>query len=149
MALMPAWRSVPTLLPLLRDRKLAIAVFAAAVLLLGVFSAGVMGWPCPFFHLTGIPCPGCGLTRATSLLLRGDVQSSLNLHAFAPVVLLGLGLVGSAGVLPERARQRWLDKLILLEERTGIVLILLGALIIYWLARLVFMNSAFVQLIRS
>jgi hypothetical protein len=58
-------------------------------------------------------------------------------------------MVLSAAVLPENVRQRWLDKMILIEQRTGVVLILLAALILYWLARLIFLNSAFVQLIRG
>jgi uncharacterized protein DUF2752 len=144
-----AWRSFPTLFPLLRDRKLAIVTLCFAVLLLSLFASGVPGWPCPFFHVVGIPCMGCGLTRATYFLLHGDLRSSLTYHAFAPIFVLGLTLVGSAGLLPERARQPLIDKLIILEQRTGVVLILLAALILYWLARLVFMNSAFVQLIRG
>jgi hypothetical protein len=144
-----AFASFPTLFPVFRDRKLAIAALGATALLLLLFSSGVASWPCPFLHLTGIPCPGCGLTRATYFLMRGDVHTSLTYHAFAPVVLIGLGLVGTAAVLPDRARQSWIDKLVLFEQRTGAVPILLVALLLYWLARLVFMNLAFVQLIRG
>jgi Protein of unknown function (DUF2752) len=146
---MLAWESFPTLSPLLRDRKLALAALGSAALLLSLSASGVAGWQCPFLHITGIPCPGCGLTRATYLLLRGDIHASLTFHAFAPIVLLGIAVVGSAGLLPDRARQPWIDKLVILERRTGVILILLAALIVYWLARLIFMNSAFIQLIRG
>ncbi len=43
------------------------------------------GWPCPLRALTGIPCPTCFLTRATSAALCGDVAGSLRLHAFGPI----------------------------------------------------------------
>jgi hypothetical protein len=48
------------------------------------------GWPCPLRALTGIPCPTCFLTRATGAALRGDLPSSLQLHAFGPVVATAL-----------------------------------------------------------
>ena len=41
------------------------------------------------YRLTlGLPCPGCGLTRATVHLLHGDLATSLRLHPFG--VLLAL-----------------------------------------------------------
>jgi hypothetical protein len=47
--------------------------------------------PCPFHAMTGWWCPGCGLTRATHHLLRGDVATALSYHALVPVVL-GVGV---------------------------------------------------------
>lgn len=38
----------------------------------------IFGMICPFKILTGFDCPGCGLTRATLALLRGDIKSSLH-----------------------------------------------------------------------
>src|SRR4051812_14423957 len=35
---------------------------------------------CPFALLTGQPCPGCGLTRATLALLRGDLGDAVRFH---------------------------------------------------------------------
>ncbi|MBQ4262916.1 MAG: DUF2752 domain-containing protein [Bacilli bacterium] len=32
---------------------------------------------CPLFNLFHIPCPGCGLTRALKLLLKGKILESL------------------------------------------------------------------------
>jgi Protein of unknown function (DUF2752) len=146
---MLALRSFPTVFPVLRDRKLSLILLGTGVLLIALFAAGVPLWPCPLLHIAGIPCPGCGLTRATYFLLRGDVRTSLTYHAFAPFALIGLGILGSTGLLPKNAREPWIDKLVALEERSGVVLILLVALILYWLARLVFLNSAFVQLMRG
>lgn len=40
---------------------------------------------CPSATLFGIPCPGCGLTRATLALLKGDPYRAHQLH---PLVLL-------------------------------------------------------------
>jgi hypothetical protein len=35
---------------------------------------------CPMAGTFGVPCPGCGLTRATLALLRGDIHAALHFH---------------------------------------------------------------------
>ena len=43
---------------------------------------------CVFRALTGLPCPGCGLTHAATSLLRGEVVESLLYHAlFIPYIV--------------------------------------------------------------
>ncbi len=61
----------------------------------GVVGALVMsGLPlCPFAFLSGIPCPGCGLTRAGLCLLHGDVQGAVALSPLSPIVVPFVGLV--------------------------------------------------------
>jgi hypothetical protein len=46
--------------------------------------------PCPFRTLTGWWCPGCGMTRATHHLLRGNVTQALQYNLFVVAILLGL-----------------------------------------------------------
>ena len=41
---------------------------------------------CLFRRGSGLACPGCGLTRAASYLLHGDLLASLRLHPFAVLV---------------------------------------------------------------
>jgi hypothetical protein len=48
------------------------------------------GVPCPFRVVTGWWCPGCGLTRATHQVLRGDLVQALRFNVFVLVVLLGI-----------------------------------------------------------
>ncbi len=43
---------------------------------------------CPFHWLTGLNCPGCGLTRSFHALSRGDILSALHFNAMLPVYLL-------------------------------------------------------------
>lgn len=42
---------------------------------------------CPFFNIFKIPCPGCGLTRATSLLIKGQVIESLKYNPIAFILV--------------------------------------------------------------
>lgn len=72
--------------PLGRVVRLALVFGAiAAVLLLRIPT-------CPVAIFTRHPCPGCGLTRATLALLRGDVSAAVHMHPLVfiitPVVVL-------------------------------------------------------------
>ncbi len=67
--------------------------------------------PCPFRTLTGWWCPGCGLTRATHHLLRGDVMQALRFNLFVVAILLGLAGTWLAWLLHRAGRRfqvaRW------------------------------------------
>jgi hypothetical protein len=43
--------------------------------------------PCPLYRLTGLWCPGCGLTRATHHLLLGDLAGALGRNLLLPLVI--------------------------------------------------------------
>lgn len=43
---------------------------------------------CAFRATTGIPCPGCGLTRSWVAMLHGDLAGSLGFHPLGWLVLL-------------------------------------------------------------
>ncbi len=139
----------PSISPVLRDRKFSLVLAATAGLQLTLVAFSLPGWVCPIFHITGIPCPGCGLSRAVVLLLRGDLKGSLRYHAFAPILLLTIVAVILATVLPRSITEPVVSKAEALEGKTRITAIILIGLMLYWLARLIFMQSAFVQLIRG
>lgn len=44
---------------------------------------------CPFRATTGVPCPGCGLTRSFMAIARGHFEEALRMHLFGPVLFLG------------------------------------------------------------
>ncbi len=87
------------------------------------------GWPCPLRALTGIPCPTCFLTRATSAALTGQLDHSMRLHAFGPLLAAAL-LVWS--VLAIRRR-----RLLPFRLRARVVVLSGLALLGYWSVRLV------------
>lgn len=52
----------------------------------------IVGYHCPFYTMTHIRCPGCGMTRALIALLMGNWRLSLAWHPMlVPTLLLGLG----------------------------------------------------------
>jgi hypothetical protein len=134
---------------ILRDRRFGLVLTGALGLHIGFVSLSLPSWECPFFKLTGVPCPGCGLTRACMLLAKGDVQSSIRFHAFAPIFLVFIAILIIATVLPRSLTEPLIHKAETLERRTGLTIIILGGLILYWLARLLLFPTAFAQLIRG
>jgi len=55
------------------------------LLLLGILTATVLTaralkLPCIYLHFLGVPCPGCGMTRAVFCALRLDLASAFSYH---------------------------------------------------------------------
>ena len=46
---------------------------------------------CPLYALTGIACPGCGLTRGYHALFHGDIATALHFNALIPLYSLIFG----------------------------------------------------------
>lgn len=46
---------------------------------------------CPLYSMTGLACPGCGLTRGFHALFHGDVLAALDYNALIPVFAVALG----------------------------------------------------------
>ncbi|WP_395159954.1 DUF2752 domain-containing protein [Ilumatobacter sp.] len=59
---------------------------------------------CPIRALTGYWCPGCGLTRATHHLFRGNIAQALSFNAFVPVVLAVLSLLWATWLMVATGR---------------------------------------------
>ena len=47
---------------------------------------------CPWKALTGMPCPGCGMTRALVAMAGGHIMAALRYHPFSALLLGGLVL---------------------------------------------------------
>jgi hypothetical protein len=72
-------------------RLLLISIGAGTFLGARAYAAHVHDGPvlCPLRAWTGLPCPGCGLTRAFCALSRGELSAALTFNACAlPLALL-------------------------------------------------------------
>jgi len=125
----------PVLAPLVQDRRITLILMGVAALQVWLTAIGFPGWQCPIKSSLGISCPGCGLSSAIVLLIQGQWQTAVSVHAFAPVFLIGCLLLMVATVLPERLHRDSVRWIAWLERCTGIIPLLLISIIIYWVLR--------------
>lgn len=62
---------------------------------------------CPFAVATGLPCPGCGLTRSFVALAQGQLSVAWHVHPLGPV----LASVATSWLLLRVLRRHWRTKL--------------------------------------
>jgi hypothetical protein len=70
-----------------------ILVVGAGAFVVAYFNPTTAGFfpVCPLFKLTGILCPGCGLTRGFHALFHGDILGALHFNALLPVFAFFIG----------------------------------------------------------
>ena len=129
-------RAPAILAPVLRERVLCISLLAACLLLVLANLAGISLLQCNFQTVTGLPCPGCGMTRGMAALLRGHFQEAWRWHPFTPLLALSGVVVLLATGLPEPWRFRLIALIESIERRTGIVLVAGIGLIVYGVWRM-------------
>lgn len=60
---------------------------------------------CPMRLITGLPCPGCGLTRSWTAAAHGDFADAFSYNIFGPVSLIAtIMFVTAVGILLIRGR---------------------------------------------
>jgi hypothetical protein len=83
------------------------------------------------------------------LMLRGEVLAAIKFHAFAPIFIALISILIVSTFLPRSVAEPLIYKAEVVERRTGVTIMILGGLILYWLARLILFPTAFAQLIRG
>jgi hypothetical protein len=97
---------------------------------------------CIFKLMSGMPCPGCGLTRAVVLAMHGDLTGSLYFHPLGVLFVVGALLLAAvdgygwwrsrrAGETP-RSPSWLLERL----SKTPAPWVLIGVLVALWVVRL-------------
>ncbi|MGD2060779.1 MAG: DUF2752 domain-containing protein [Acidimicrobiia bacterium] len=115
-----------------RDRLILVAPLLGTLLLLMVSPDSEGPTFCPFALCTGTACPGCGMTRAASSLIRGDFGGALTLHPLVPLVGLQLAVGWVWFVLRRRGLVRPLGN----RPLNVILIVTAVALLAVWVARL-------------
>lgn len=123
---------------LLRQKSLCLVLLLIAGILFLLQILKITVWVCPFFKITGLDCPGCGMTRAAAALFYGDIRRSLQLHPFASLFIAGWLLLLLAIIIPEKFNKRIIAQLENLEKKTGIVLLFLLFFLLFGVVRLIY-----------
>ncbi len=112
----------------------SLAVLALGFAAYMLWKTGGAGWMpgCVFRRVTGLECPGCGMTRATYALLHGDVKKAFG---FNPVgmVLVPLGLIALGIEVIGWVRGKRLPFSLNPGRRGG--MLLLAVMLVWWVVR--------------
>ncbi len=119
-----------------KKRLLHIALIAGGLLLLlvgyGVFY-NIMGFgiPCMLHRMTGLECPGCGLTRAIAAVVRLDVAAAFGYNLLWPLytVYFLWGSIAMAVAYVRRGERGYLP------GKTWMHVIILSAVVAYGILR--------------
>ena len=87
---------------------------------------------CPMALLTGVACPGCGMSRAIAWMFRGDLERSVGYHPLAPLVVI-ISVVAVVWAVGRRFRGWEKPRTAVLNGGLMVLAVLLMAV---WIARL-------------
>lgn len=94
-------------------------------------AAHIAAPPCPFYYVTGHPCPFCGGTRSFAYMWQGDMADAVRLYPLGPALFAG-SLIGVVGLVASSVKgMRWLPRLTRMQwQLLGIFL--LSILLLNW-----------------
>ncbi|WP_396615879.1 DUF2752 domain-containing protein [Lysobacter soli] len=96
------------------EMRTAVVGATAVLTLLGVAVLRVFQpaslWPCVFHAVTGLHCPGCGLTRMLHALAHGDVARAWSMNPLAMIALPLLAAMLAQWWLARPLLPAWLDR---------------------------------------
>lgn len=132
----------PVIASMLRSRAMCAGLVGLLGLQVALSAAGVRFMDCHLLKTTGVPCPGCGLTRGAVATARLDLHAVWHFNVFGPLALLVVGLMFLGAVLPNRQRLALASVVGTIERKTGITNSCFILLWVYWLARLALIGQA-------
>ena len=71
----------------IRDIIVLIVIFLIYAILIIRFDIGI---PCVFYEITGLYCPGCGITRLCLSLFEGDIYQAFR---YNPIIFIDLPIL--------------------------------------------------------
>ncbi len=95
---------------------------------------------CPIRHLTGVPCPTCGMTRSFMAIVQGHWLQAVNFHLFGPILffIFAAIVVHIAVELVTQQKQSTVCSRLLTQRKTQCLSI--GIYLGYYFMRLLFLG---------
>jgi hypothetical protein len=101
--------------------------------------------PCNFLALTGIPCPGCGMTTTFTHLAHGNIRTGFGTQPFGAVLFFGMVWMFLLGLwdllLGRQAVKRFLDAL--LKRQKIFFLFFFSGMFLGWVFKIAGYNFGF------
>ncbi len=93
---------------------------------------------CPFRALTGLLCPGCGMTRAFCALGHGELRRAIHFNALSPLLYLTfiVAWIGAAATLLKLRRVQAV--VMRLRPNMAAGMTILALVLVWWVVRLVY-----------
>ena len=114
-----------------RKEKIAEYIFQNVIFFLIIYSAYLLKIRfCLIYNIFKIPCPGCGLTRATAELLKGNLIESLKYNALLIPLALSYLIYSYAYIKDVFNNTSYLNNTLIKYKRYFIVLSLIVVIII-------------------
>lgn len=96
---------------------------------------------CIILAFTGIPCPGCGLTRSFVAMAHGRIGESFYYHLFGPLLFI-IFIISSVHLLLEILRKKQIKaQYIKLVQNKKLQYLILSLILVYYLSKLIFLYS--------
>lgn len=93
---------------------------------------------CPFRRVTGLLCPGCGMTRAFCALGHGEPLRAVHFNALSPLLFVSLMVVW-VGAAATVFNLRGLRAAVMrLRPNRTVSVMLFAAVMVWWVVRLAF-----------
>lgn len=132
------WLRMAFLAPLLSSRSFLLIAVLVPMMLIVLNKSGTFSWKCPFFFLTGLYCPGCGMTRGGISLLQGDFAMAFSYHPFSWLFAGAWFFFLILMFLPKATLYTISAKFAKIEEKFPIIPLLFILFVFFGLARLIF-----------
>ena len=88
----------------------SVLAVAAALDFFGLTSQSIIS-TCPMLHLTGLPCPLCGMTRAFAALSSGRLSQAVSFNVAAPALSVAVVVWGALGAVQWASARPVLDRI--------------------------------------